>query len=448
VRNWVELALRGEGIGAQLVRALVGSAGLRIVGMGFGFLVGVQLARGLGPAGYGVYGIAMASIAVLMIPTELGLPQLIMREVSSAQAVDGIGATAAIVRWGKKIVLTSSLVIAGAVLCVLATGLVGVDSRVRATLMVGLLWIPVVAMGNIYGAALRGMHHIVSGQVGEFIVRPALVSLMLFLLVNLLGQHLSSPSAMGINVLGAIVAAGVSVVLFRRIDVADSVQGVPADLKFSHALPIAMSEGMRIVGAQIGMLVLAAMASKSDAGMYRVAYGIYTVTTMPSALVNVACAPTISNLNTQGRARDLARLNIFISIFLTGSAAAFFLVSTFFGRDAISLLFGRDYGEASAVLLIFLFGELLASMFGHPTVVLNMLRKQKVVMWWSAVALVMNFLVSVIMVRTIGYMGAAFGSALGLVIWRAGCSIFAKRRLGMDTALITKLLPAGFDDSR
>ena len=431
-------------MGPQLVKAVAGSAGLRIVGMGFGFLVGVQLARGLGPAGYGVYGTAMAVIAVLMIPTELGLPQLVMREVSAALALGGAGETGLIVNWARRVIVLSSLAIAGVALLVLAMGFLDISPLVRSTLLVGLIWIPVVAIGNIYGAALRGMRRIISGQVSETVVRPAVVSFLLFIVAWHGALALNPAAAMGINVLGAVVAAGLSIFLLKRGDYREitSEGSVPSGLRFSQALPIAMTEGMRVLGAQVSILVLAAMASKEEVGLYRVAYGIYVATTMPSGLINVACAPTISRLFAQGRTKELERLNIWVSIFLVGAAAAFILLHSLFGNAAVSMLFGVAYADAASVLLILLVGEFVASLFGHPTVVLNMMRRQRVVMWWSAAALIVNFLVSWLLVKNVGFVGAAVGSVTGLTIWRVGCSFYAKRRLGLDTSLVTKIIPA------
>ena len=51
--------LSDQGLSPTLLRALLGSAGIRTVGMGLSFLVGVQLARALGVEGYGIYGLAM-----------------------------------------------------------------------------------------------------------------------------------------------------------------------------------------------------------------------------------------------------------------------------------------------------------------------------------------------------------------------------------------------------
>src|SRR4051812_45457231 len=78
--------LSGQGLGAVLVRAVFGSASLQIVGMALGFLVGIQLARGLGTEGYGIYAFGMSVAAVVGIPTEFGLPQLMTREIAVASA--------------------------------------------------------------------------------------------------------------------------------------------------------------------------------------------------------------------------------------------------------------------------------------------------------------------------------------------------------------------------
>ena len=426
----------------HLLQLLAGSAGLRIVGMGFSFLVGIQLARGLGAAGYGVYGVAMAVLAILMIPTELGLPQLVTREVSAAVAADGGGATHAIVRWGTRAVFFSSLAIAATTLFTLAVGFSEMDAELESTLLIGLLWIPLVAIGNIYGAALRGIHRVVAGQLGEFLLRPILVSLMLFVLLFAAGRTISAPFAMSVNVLATAAAAVISILLLRRAGRVGEKNHLPEGLRLGHALPMAMSEGMRVLGTQVGMLVLGVMASKEDAGLYRVAWAIYAVTTMPSALVNVACAPTIARLHTQGKVVELARLNVFVSVLLSVASAVFFGLNMTWGSITVAQLFGQEYQQASAVLAVFLAGELVASLFGHPTVVLNMMRQQKAVMWWSVIALLLNLVVTIFMTRAIGHMGAAFGAATGLVVWRAGCAGFAKARHGMDTSFFTRLFPA------
>lgn len=430
----------------MLLRLLGGSAGLRIGGMFFGFLVGVQLARGLGPAGYGIYGTAMAVVAVLMIPTEFGLPLLVTREVAAASAdedADG-DATRPIVRWASNRVITSSLIIALAVTTALVTGLINVDANLRNVIYIGLLWIPIVALGNIYGATLRGLHRVIAGQLGEFLVRPAIMSSSLFLLVFFFTTaRLTPTSAMALNVTAAAMAAAVTAFLLRRQLARRRSQAegrLPSGLAFKHALPMAMSEGLRVLASQVGILILASAATNSEVGQYRVAYQVYSVLTMPSALVNIACAPMIASLFSQGKMVELARLNILISFFLIFSSAVALLAYAAIGGQAVRLVFGSGYSTAADLLAIFLVGELIISLFGHPVVVLNMTRHSRVVMLWSAVSLVLTASSIALLMPYYGVTGAVVGTSFGLMSWTIGCAIHAKWRYGIDTSMLTRLL--------
>src|SRR5690606_16756372 len=127
--------LSGSELGPMLVKAVTGSAGLRIAGMGFGFLVGVQLARGLGAEGYGIYGVAMSIIALLTVPTEFGLPQLLTREVAVAKVERDWGRMKGILCWSSRVSLLISAVIGvGAVAWLLLSGH-GLDSALGMTLL-------------------------------------------------------------------------------------------------------------------------------------------------------------------------------------------------------------------------------------------------------------------------------------------------------------------------
>jgi hypothetical protein len=74
----------GESLGRKLIGATVGSAGVRLAGMAVTFLVGVQLARYLGPAGYGIYGSVMAVVTLLAVAARNLRPQKRARSEHSA----------------------------------------------------------------------------------------------------------------------------------------------------------------------------------------------------------------------------------------------------------------------------------------------------------------------------------------------------------------------------
>ena len=82
-----------QSLGRKLIGATVGGAGVRVLGTAMSFFVGVQLARSLGPTGYGKYGTIMAVVSLLLVPAQLALPVLATRDISvfTSQSAPGRG---------------------------------------------------------------------------------------------------------------------------------------------------------------------------------------------------------------------------------------------------------------------------------------------------------------------------------------------------------------------
>lgn len=432
---------KGAGRASLLVRSVAGSFGLRIFGMGFGFLVGVQLARGLGPYGYGVYGVAMSVISLMMIPTEFGLPQLVTREVAAAGAAGDTGLLYRLVVWSGKFVLFNSLGLALIAAAVLLWSGFEQDVELFNTLMWGLLLVPIVATSNVLAAALRGLHRIIEGQVSELLLRPGALSVMLLMSAVWLGGGFLTPSyAMAFNVITASFGAAYVIwqlgpFLRRRGD--SSLLSGTSRKWLTSALPLAMGDGMRILSGQIAILVLGATVGNSEAGLYRVAFGVYTVATLPSALLNSVCSPMLSTLHGEGRHDALQRLNSWMVLFLVTAAIACIVPFAISGKSIIGFIFGPAYEGSNSILLILLIGEFFASLLGHPTIVLTMLRHERAVVWYSFFALLMNLLICLLLVPLYGGVGAALGVALSQVAWRLGASLHARRHLGLHTNFLS-----------
>lgn len=423
-----------------LARAMAGSAGLRIIGMGLGFLVGVQLARGLGPAGYGVYGLAMSVIALMMVPTEFGVPQLITREVSAAQASGDTGLLRRLVRWSARLIGLNTLVLGAIAFFAFALGWVQAEPEFRAAIWWGLALLPIVALSNVCSAALRGLYRVVEGQVAELVIRPALCSLLLLTVTIAMGAAFLTPArAMACNVLAA--GAGAIFALWKlapglRAKAAPAAGLRPIENWLGSALPLAMGDGMRVLTGHLAILVLGVAAARSEVGLYRVAYGIYTVATLPSALLNVACSPMLARLHEEGRPDAIQRMNAWMTGLLVAAALVFLLPFLLFGKQLIATVFGQDFSESNNILLVLLGGELVSALLGHPTIVLNMLRHDRAVTRFSLFSLLLNVATCLLLVPAHGAIGAAIGVSGAQVAWRLMASWHARRHLGLHTSLL------------
>ncbi|NDK38721.1 hypothetical protein DT603_07690 [Pseudoxanthomonas gei] len=422
----------------MLVKAVLGSAGLRIAGMGFGFLVGMQLARGLGADGYGVYGLAMSIIALLTVPTEFGLPQLLTREVAAAQVAGDMGRLRGVLHWAARSSFLISLAVAAVVLAWLLLSGRGVSSPIGKTLLLGLLMVPIVAQGNLRAAALRGLQHIVKGQLPDALVRPALFSLLLFV-VPLVFIPLQPALAMGLGAVSAALSLFFAAWMLRRempnINSIEVSKVVSSRTWWSSALPMALTEGMRVLQAHLVILVLGLMSTVAMVGVYRVASSVALLMALPVTLFNIVSAPIISRLYAEKDRSRLQPLLAWVAIAMTVSVLILAAPFLFSGNFLLEKVFGPEFAEGSTALSILSLGVVANGSFGANAALLNMTGHQNRVTRASGISLALLVIILPVLIKVAGMSGAAFGTSLVLTVWNFLMWRDALRLLSLDTSI-------------
>lgn len=402
----------------RLVMAVVGSGGLRLAGMGLSFLVGIQLARGLGAEGYGVYGIAMATIALLMVPAEFGMPQLLIREVAAAESIGNWGRMRGIVQWAQRSAWILSMTIAlGTVGWILLTD-PGFHTALSRTLICGTLMVPAMTLGRQSGAALLGLHHIVKGQLPDAVVRPAVFSLLL------LGAHLwvGSLSPMLAMLLGALSATAALLVvraMFRRLWPA---QARTARVEshgrqwWASAIPMALTEGMRGLQGNVATLAMGVLASVAATGVFRVASSISVVVALPVTLCALVGSPTISRLYARGEQRNLQRVVSWLAAGMTAGSILLTLPFVLAGEFLLGRLFGPEFIASNPPLLVLCAGGIIYSALGPAIITLNMTGHERRVTRAFVQSLAVLLVLALPLVHLYGALGAATASAVSLVV--------------------------------
>lgn len=432
--------LAGEGTGSTMARAVTGSAGLRILSVGLTFLVGVELARTLGPVGYGQYSIAMSVFAILMTPTEFGAPQLVTRELAIAQVSGDVELTRRLLRWTVATVLVLAVAIGASTLVVVKARLIPMSPDVAVALLWAAPLLPAVALGNLWSAALRGFHRVVPGQVGELVIRPGAFALLIAAaaLTPRSATPLTAGSAMALNVLAALAAAA-----FAAWRLAPQVPPATGDRRrlplgswLRSSAVLALGEGMRVMSGNLSLLILSALATEQDVGLYRIAFGVYAMTVLPSTLLNVSCSPTLARLFGEGRLDAIQRLNRWFAPILSGAATVCLVFFAAAGQPLLGLVFGAAFRDATPILIVLLAGEFVCALLGHPVIVLNAMRKERPVTLLAGLALGLNILLCLALARPLGGVGVALGVSVGQLSWRVGAAIYARAKLGLDTTVL------------
>ena len=429
--------LAGSGLGPLLIKTVIGSAGLRIAGMFFGFLVGVQLARGLGVEGYGIYGLAMAIIALLTVPTEFGLPQLLTREVAAAQVAKDWARLRGILKWSGKTVLLISIIITVAVLIWLAVVERDFSSALSMTLIAGLFMVPLVALSNLLSATLRGLQYIVKGQFPDTLVRPASFSLLLFLIPQV-SVPLNSVLAMGLGALSAACAFGVALAMLCKHLPSETYTAIPRVQShdwWSSAFPMAFTEGMRVLQGHLVILLLGFMVTVAMVGLFRVASSMLLLINFPTSLLNIVGAPIIARLYAQGDRTKLQRLLSWVALGMVSGTLILTLPFIIAGGFILSTVFGAEFHGANAPLLVLCSGALFNAFFGANAALLNMTGHQVRVTRASGVSIVILALASPPLIILFDAVGAAIANALAMLAWNILMWLDARRLLILDTSI-------------
>lgn len=428
--------LKNGGLGAFLLKAVAGSGALQLVAMCLAFLVGVQLARGLGVEGYGQYGIAMAVITIASVPAELGLPRLVTREVAAAGALGDTATIFGILRWSDATCLLMSAVTAA----IVAAGTLLVygtpSSPVAAAILFGLPIIPLAALARIRGATLQGLHHVVLGQMPPILVRPLLLALLLLLLFQLHPQ--AGPALpMALNSVTAAVAFVLGAWLLRpRLPSRPSGEAAASSKGWlGSALALGATHGAFILQGQLAVVVLALVASDAEVGLFRIGLSTITIVALPIALITTVTSPLVSSLFSSD---DNVRLQKLATSSARAQFAGVLLLSLpllLAGEAFLGFVFGAKYEASADALRILCLGQVFSAAFGLNATLLNMTGNERRLTRALVIGLVANVATIAVLGSALGAVAGAWAYAASLAAWNVIAWADARRIVGINTLL-------------
>jgi O-antigen/teichoic acid export membrane protein len=424
------------GLRRVLLKAVAGSAGLKGINMVLTSGVAIVLARVLGPAGYGVYAVAMATITMLGVPSQLGLPTLLMREVARHDTRQDWSLMRGLLRRGNQAVVVMSL------LCALGVGIwlwVSPNQQSAeqlATLGWALFLLPLVALGGLRSGALRGLRRVVEGQVPEMVIRPLGTLLLVGGLVWAAGSESLTPStAMALNVLATFIAFLAGAVLLHRamppgVRVAPPVYDTRAWLR--SVIPLSMLGGVQLINGQADILMLAALATPEDVGIYRVIVQLTSFVLVGAVIVNSVQAPYLARFHAEGNLPMVKRMAQQGSRALFLSALAIAAVLVIGGKPILAGVFGPEYVHGYVPMVIWCAGIVFFAEQGSLIMVMNMAGHEKDTVVAMAIGAAANVLFNFVAIPRWGMLGAASATMLSTLVWRTLLRRQLRLKLGME----------------
>lgn len=434
--------LRGSNLGSVIIRSVAASSAVQIAAIIAVFVSSVQLARGLGVRGYGEYGIAMAIVTLGGIPAELGIPKLVLRETAAATTLRDWPRFFGVLRWADRTCLRVSAVLVVAII-IGSTAVLGTkNAAMMRAIALGIPIIPLLAMARIQGAALQGLQFVVLGQLAQTLFRPLLLALTLFVLY-IAERFPSAAGAMALNSVTALVALVVNFIWLKKREPDRKEVTVIQDGRrwLRSSFPMALSEGMLQLQAQLSILMVGVFVGPHDVGLFRIAVSVVTFMVAPVVLLGAVTLPIYSRLYVE---KDMDRLQRLCTRSTQLQFTAIFIISLpllLDGGDILGFVFGQAYRGAFAPMAISSIGFLVSAACGANSELLNMTGHERRVTRAMSIGLITNVVTMPLFVPLFGVGGAALSLSIGTVAWNVIATADAFKLLHVNTTLIPLAVP-------
>lgn len=426
--------LRGNGLRARLVRSALGSAGVQAANRAIALVLGVVLARSLGPDGYGVYAFAFALMSLLMVAAEAGVPTLLMREVAAAEGSGDWGLLRGALQRGVQFVGLVSLTIAVSGLVVLVLFADRVAPASFHTLAVMFLLLPATALSKTISRALMGFHRVVMAQSLEMLLRPILVIGFIGVMFSWWPEMRSPVFAMAAQLAAVLIGLILTGVALRSSTPPQMRNARPefhSKLWLKNALPFVLIGGALVINSQTDIVMLGWLTTTDEVGIYRVAVQGAMLVLFPLQVFQAVLAPQFSKFYANRDFVSLRSLDRRSRYAIILSTLPVFLLMILFKDSLIASFFGAVFLPAGLPLLILSIGFFANIANGASGTLMQMTGNERFtarVLWSTSL---LNFIGNLILIPAFGSVGAAITTGFTTFAYQATLRHKAKKVLGI-----------------
>jgi len=403
--------------GYHLAKSTLWGLAAKFVTVAVNFLVGVIIARALGPVGKGAYALVLQIVGVLVVVLGLGLNTANIYFVASKR-VSAKTATAnslwLVLGTGSVAMVVCLLFIAGPFApdppYSLAMALAASALFVSTTLFA---WLGAVAVGlsGLRPRAVAGMCSVAVVLVGAAALwRLGVLSALLVIALGVVGQSLAT----------------IAVLLFERgrmLSLRASIDGLRRMVTYSAKSYVV--EVVNYVHLRLDIILLGWLTTAATVGVYSVGVSLAEIARYVPGVVGAALFARASQVAGDEGSALSARMSRLTVPLVLGSVVLFGLI----GPWAVPRVFGAAFADAVPVFLVLLPGVAAISIAEVPS---SYLFSRQVIYWRTAAVIVgVNIAINLIAIPRFGVLGAAAASSVTYTLLTAIILYLARRESGL-----------------
>jgi O-antigen/teichoic acid export membrane protein len=424
-------------------------------GMAFGGILtiaaGVVFARWLGPDGFGVYSLALITLALVGGIGTLGLDNSLARFAAYYLGSGETRRIRGLLGYGFLRVVVFSSVLALGLFLTLRFRLL--DRTRLAPLsshsLILLIAIPVYALQLTLFQSVLGLQRVKARVVLEKVIQPLCRLTIPFALVLWIANPVSA--AVSGLVVTACVLDVVSAFLLRN-RIAKYPSGRPVERSerrqwLTYAVPFVFYSLQNFVWAGMGLdvFLVGALLSVHSAGIYSAAFRLTPVLTLARGAMDYSFGPRAGVLFGQSNLKAIGALYRSTSALALAWTLPAALLLAVFGRPVMRAFFGNAYEAGGSALSLLALGFIVDSATGCNTTLLAMAGRSGLVLLNGILGGVTLLSLCLVLIPRWGIVGAAFATVSSITVANtlATVEIWKLYRLQPFSRIALKLVAAG-----
>ncbi|KAF5438171.1 Membrane protein involved in the export of O-antigen and teichoic acid [Candidatus Methanophagaceae archaeon] len=393
---------------------MVGDLIFRLISL----VVIIYLARYLGTAEFGKYSFVFAYLAFFGVITDLGLQQILVREMSR----DPSAAPKLI---GNAYFIRLILTVFAVVLSMIVISFMSYPKDTTTYIYIATITLLFISFSDFYATIFQAnlkMEYREIAKLAFKIISAVLIFWIIF-------SHGTLMQVMLVLVFSEMVKTLVSYLFSRKlVRPRFEIDFVLWKYLFKEAFPIALSSVIWIIYFRIDVVMLSIMQGDTPVGIYSAAYTLSEPLYLIPYAVTVSLFPIMSASfkSSKERLMNVCKPGIRYLLIITLPIA---IGTTLIADKIIFLIYGADFSGSATALQILIWTLVFSSI---NIVLLNLLTsvgKQKLNTLSSALCAVINVCLNFILIPIISYNGAAIATVATNVVLFIACFYFVSKHL-------------------
>lgn len=398
---------------------------LRILNVACAAGLGILTARLLGPAGKGIY--ALPAVEAGLVASAFGgLGSALSYYLLNRRAGRSLMAPACI---------TASLFILAAAIALIPIAFLAGQPWAAIPAILSLPASAAINMASGYAVGIKRVRYATTMNVAVTLVTFALMAAGLLLVAR-------SAQVAIVVWIAASSAVGLAAFAVMAIDIrkrqGDEHVGAAEFVRFG--LKVGMVNLVSLLNYRADLYIIAMLTNAASLGMYTVAISAAESLLVPTQVAALVTSPHIGSLEPQAAARLTARCvrnNLLVALAVCGVLFAF-------SGPVVHLLYGAAFSPVVPVLQVLLVGVVAVSLSSPMSSYFTLkLGRPEVALWLAGASAAICIGVTLVLVPSLGMIGAAIGSTLAYAAGQAAATWYFARVSGIAVSEI--LVPTAGD---